>query len=247
MARAERLTADLLRAWPLPLDESSGKHGRGTVLVVGGTAQTPGAVLLAGLAALRVGAGRLQCATHPSAVTALAVAVPEAAVTALDDADPDGCDAVVLGVGLTEPVGLEAPDATTVLDAGALRDLTPPARAAVLTPNPVELEHLGGDAQEVARRFDAVVLTQDWVAAPDGRLWSCDLGDVGLGTSGSGDVLAGIVGGLLARGADPAQAACWAQWLHCSAGQRLSRDVGRVGWLARELLEVLPRELAALS
>lgn len=247
MARAERLTAELLRDWPLPLDESSGKHGRGTVLVAGGTRETPGAVLLAGLAALRVGAGRLQLATDASAVTALAVAVPEASVTALEDADPEGCEAVVLGVGLAEPLQLAASDAATVLDAGCLRGLEPPAGAAVLTPNPVELEHLGRSAEDVAQRYDAVVLTQDLVAAPDGRVWTSDLGDIGLGTSGSGDVLAGIVGGLLARGAEPAQAACWAQWLHCAAGQRLSRDVGRVGWLARELLDALPRELAALS
>src|SRR3954469_13119973 len=80
----EVVTSALLRDWPLPeVSEGDGKHERGTVVVVGGAADTPGAVLLAGLAALRAGAGRLTRATVAETATALAVAVPEAAVTAL--------------------------------------------------------------------------------------------------------------------------------------------------------------------
>ena len=62
----------------------------------------------------------------------------------------------------------------------------------------------------------------------------------GTGTSGSGDVLAGAVTGLLARGADAAQAACWATFLHSTAGDRLAARVGRLGFLARELVDQLP-------
>ncbi|MCW2543626.1 MAG: ADP-dependent NAD(P)H-hydrate dehydratase [Frankiales bacterium] len=66
-------------------------------------------------------------------------------------------------------------------------------------------------------------------------------------TSGSGDVLAGIIGGLLARGADPAQAACWGQYLHGRAAEQLAPTHGRVGLLARELLDVLPALVEELS
>src|SRR3954464_5243111 len=74
------LDADLLRRWPMPDLANADKYSRGTVLVIGGSPQTPGAVLLAGVAALRMGAGRLQLATAETVATAVAVAVPEALV-----------------------------------------------------------------------------------------------------------------------------------------------------------------------
>jgi NAD(P)H-hydrate repair Nnr-like enzyme with NAD(P)H-hydrate dehydratase domain len=78
------------------------------------------------------------------------------------------------------------------------------------------------------------------VADADGRAWTVPTGHPGLGTSGSGDVLAGAVGGLLARGADPAQSAAWGTYLHGTAGDRLAARVGRLGFLARELATELP-------
>jgi ADP-dependent NAD(P)H-hydrate dehydratase len=68
-----------------------------------------------------------------------------------------------------------------------------------------------------------------------------------LATSGSGDVLAGCVTGLLARGATAAQAACWATHLHSSAGDRLAGRVGPLGFLGRELLDELPPLLLELA
>lgn len=102
------LDPSALRAQPLPLDEQSDKVARGTVLVVGGSVATPGAALLAGVAALRVGAGRLQIATATAVTSALAIAVPEALVTSYED-EPGmpslellvgAADAVVVGPGL---------------------------------------------------------------------------------------------------------------------------------------------------
>jgi ADP-dependent NAD(P)H-hydrate dehydratase len=125
------------------------------------------------------------------------------------------------------------------------------AGRSVLTPNPAEAARLlertdveerdGLDvAAEIAARFGAVVSYESWVAAPDGRQWTVPTGHAGLGTSGSGDVLAGAITGLLARGADPAQAACWGTYLHGTAGDRLAARVGRLGFLARELVTELP-------
>jgi NAD(P)H-hydrate repair Nnr-like enzyme with NAD(P)H-hydrate dehydratase domain len=122
---------------------------------------------------------------------------------------------------------------------------------AVLTPNPAEagrlLDRDGVDdepeldvAAEIAERYGAVVSYESSIAAPDGRRWLVPAGHPGLGTSGSGDVLAGAIGGLLARGADPAQAACWGTYLHSTAGDRLAARVGRLGFLARELADELP-------
>src|SRR4051812_44599784 len=139
------VTPALLRGWALP-PPGSDKHDRGSVLVVGGAARTPGAVMLAGLAALRAGAGKLQMAVAEPAAVPLAIAVPEALVAPLP-ADPASgsveaaaaeavrdlaarADVVCLGPGLDDAdragalvadllLGLEG-DARVVLDAYAL-------------------------------------------------------------------------------------------------------------------------------
>ena len=132
----------------------------------------------------------------------------------------------------------------------------------VLTPNPLELAYAlhveegdldddpAGATADLAGRAQAVVAVggvTSWVAAPDGRRWRDESGAAGLGVSGSGDVRAGITGGLLARGADPAQAAVWAAFVHGRCGERLSSSVGRLGFLARELPPEIPRALAEIT
>ena len=83
------------------------------------------------------------------------------------------------------------------------------------------------------------------VVTPEGDCWTYDGGSPGLGVSGSGDVLAGIVGGLLARGADPLSALLWSVWLHGEAGARLGRSVGPIGFLARQIADEIPALLPA--
>lgn len=101
-----------------------------------------------------------------------------------------------------------------------------------------------------ARRWNAVVALKGattWIAAPDGQLWRHQGGSAGLATSGSGDTLAGIAVGLLARGADPVQALVWAVAIHARAGERLARRVGSLGFLAREIPAEVPPLLDALA
>ena len=275
MPPAEVVTPQSLRSWALPEVEDGGdKHARGTVLVVGGSVSTPGAVLLTGLAALRAGAGKLQIVTVAETAVALAVAVPEAAVVGVgagsfsDEvvARSERASALVIGPGLLDKDDAAAllaavlpqlEDTPVVLDGLALTALDPALLGgvcAVLTPNDGELAALldgssleGGEAAlAVATRYDAVVCSPGWVAAPDGRCWRVEAGGIGLGTSGSGDVLAGLVGGVLARGAEPAQAAAWGQYLHAAAGDQLTARLGRVGFLARELLDEVPTVLGQL-
>lgn len=132
---------------------------------------------------------------------------------------------------------------------------------AVLTVNPTELARtLGvGDDQvaddpvaatrQLAERARAVVLcggTRKIVATPGGDTWQVLEGGPGLGVAGSGDVQAGYVSGLVARGAEPAQAAVWGAYLHAVAGERLADEVGPLGFLARELPALAPRLLAEL-
>ena len=80
------VTPQLLRDWPLP-DPSGGKEARGSILVIGGSAETLGAVVLAAEAALRAGAGKLQVATAASVAPFAALALPEALVRGLPETD----------------------------------------------------------------------------------------------------------------------------------------------------------------
>jgi hydroxyethylthiazole kinase-like uncharacterized protein yjeF len=96
---------------------------------------------------------------------------------------------------------------------------------------------------ECAARYGALTLVkgpQSHIVCPDGRFWKFKGGGPGLGVSGSGDTLAGILGGLLARGADPLTGLLWAVWLHGQAGAALSGKVGKVGFLAREISAEVP-------
>ena len=125
----------------------------------------------------------------------------------------------------------------------------------MLTPNVTEAEVLlgrepGDDLAAVARalaeRYRTTVSLYGHIAVPDGRCWREESGDAGLGTSGSGDVRAGIVAGLLARGCDPAQAACWGAFAHAVSGQRLAPRYGRTGFLARELVDEVAYTIATV-
>jgi hydroxyethylthiazole kinase-like uncharacterized protein yjeF len=101
-------------------------------------------------------------------------------------------------------------------------------------------------AREGARRLGTLLLlkgARSHLAAPDGRAWRHDgppEGLPGLACSGSGDVLAGLIAGLAARGAPPEQAAAWAVALHAMAARRLARRQGPIGYLARDLAAEVP-------
>jgi len=292
MSRPQRehvlVTPQVLRDWRLP-EPTGGKEARGSILVVGGSTETLGAVLLAAEATLRAGAGKLQVAVPASVAGPVAVALPEALVRGLPET-ADGAisadalervldlarsaSAVLIGPGMQDeeqtrhlvqgllpelegPVALDALGLAAVTeDPSCLHHL---AGRAVLTPNPTEIAFAlhaepdeidadpAGAARELAGRARAAVGlggATSWVAAPDGRVWEDQSGGAGLGVSGSGDVRAGVVAGLLARGADPVQAAVWASYLHGRAGERLAGEVGMLGFLARELPLQIPKIIA---
>lgn len=290
-SRPPVVTPALLRDWPLP-ELGDDKHGNGRLLVLGGSTRSPGAVRLAGEAALRAGAGKVALATVETVIAGLAPLVPEAAMVPLaTDADgsidvdeattiihqADTVDVLLAGPGLVDPEHavallervLPRTGATLVLDALGAAYLTQRPDGlrhldgrAVLTVNPDELARTAGITPEevtsdpvaaaatVARRSRVVVLcggTVKHLVTPDGDAWTVEGGGPGLASSGSGDVQAGILGGLLARGAEPAQAAAWAGYLHARCGERLAATIGRLGYLARELPGQVPAVLAELA
>jgi ADP-dependent NAD(P)H-hydrate dehydratase len=86
-----------------------------------------------------------------------------------------------------------------------------------------------------------------FIVVPNGEAYRYDGGGMGFATSGSSDALAGIVAGLLARGAAPVRAAAWAVYLHGEAGNAMAKARRRIGFLARELLAEVPRIMAKVG
>ncbi|MBK6006071.1 NAD(P)H-hydrate dehydratase [Ramlibacter ginsenosidimutans] len=154
---------------------------------------------------------------------------------------------------------------TVLLDALAMdvvRSLRRFAQPVLLTPHAGEMAHLTGRDKEdlqaqprdiavrEAAAWNAVLALKGpttCIATADGRAWLHRAEAPGLGTSGSGDVLSGIIAGLAARGAAPEQAAVWGVALHARAGEALARRIGRVGYLARELSAQVPALMNALA
>ncbi|HEY8572402.1 NAD(P)H-hydrate dehydratase [Phenylobacterium sp.] len=187
------------------------------------------------------------------------------------------CDALVVGPGMLDEGSagelalriIEGKGPAMVVDAAAMRGLAEaPERARrlagrmVLTPHAGEMASLAGCSKEdvaadplgVARKaaaeLKAVIALKGpttLVVSPDGAAWRHDGGLAGLATSGSGDVLAGVIAGLLARGCAPAQAAVWGVVAHARAGKRLSERVARIGFLARELVDEIAPVLGELE
>lgn len=159
--------------------------------------------------------------------------------------------------------------AGTILDAGAMEVVRNAqnkgmrfSSPVLLTPHAGEMARLRGSdkdgvaarpvdaALDAARAWQAFVALKGAVthiAAPDGRVWRHESRNIGLATSGSGDVLSGIIAGLVARGAPLEQAAAWGVALHARAGSKLAERYGPVGYLARELAAEVPALMAALS
>lgn len=198
-------------------------------------------------------------------------------VAAVAIVEAEAHDALVIGPGLVPDratarfVGrvLGRGEAPAVVDAGALTALaTVPrwwrtvVRPCVLTPHPGEFAHLTGErpiddderaaaATAAAERWGQTVVlkgARTVIAAPaPGGTWRSPFALPLLASAGTGDVLAGLVGALLAQGLVPADAAALAVYLHGAAGEALTGRLGDAGLLASDLLDALPVARAALA
>jgi hydroxyethylthiazole kinase-like uncharacterized protein yjeF len=289
------ITPALLRRWALPQpDEEGDKEERGRVLVVGGATGMPGAVILAAIAALRAGAGKLQIATCRSIASVVAAAVPEARVFPLAETKEGAIAAsaskeiaargrevqsVLIGPGMIDEQAVarlvkgllpRIGRATVILDAAALSCFKESPQflrkldcKAVLTPHAGEMANLMGMSKDIitsepltvarqgATDLRAVVALkgrETYIATHGNSKPYCNrAGNVGLATSGSGDVLSGIIAGLAARGALPLQAAVWGVYLHARSGDVLAKRMGPLGYLARELSGEVPALMSELA
>lgn len=258
----------------LPRERGSHKGSFGHVLVVGGALGKGGAAAMSGSAALRSGAGRVTVATDPHERATVTALMPELMTS--DWADGIGeRDVLAIGPGLgRDPAAValaldlfsNAP-VPAVVDADALNALSTTTLNAsgqlrVLTPHPGEMAHLcgsgiaaiQGDRVGAARRFAserACVLVlkgqRTLIALPDGRVFVNPTGTPAMATAGSGDILTGLIAGMLAQfPRDAEDAVLAAVWLHGRAGELGAAELGEQSLTAMDLLRYLPRAMSEL-
>jgi ADP-dependent NAD(P)H-hydrate dehydratase len=222
---------------------------------------------------LAVSAPELRVSAVPGPIGAPDLSADPGVPTALSLADVvvvgTGCIDPTRAMSLLRQcVALVREDSVLVVDAAALSMLDDEPGAlgelgsrAILLPNPTEAGRLLGRSREsidddpraaladIMDRFGATVAVRGsttWVGDPDqGPYVECG-GHAALGTAGSGDVLVGVVAGLVAGGAAPLDALVWGVHAHAAAGASIADRHCGVGLLARELLDVLPVELNRL-
>jgi NAD(P)H-hydrate epimerase len=241
----------------------------GHVLVVAGGAGMPGAARLCAEACLRSGAGLVTIATRAANVTAVMAGRPELMCHAVEDLpalEPliERADVIVAGPGLGRDTWARAifdsvqnAELPLVLDADALNLLATNLRRRddwILTPHPGEAARLLGiDTQaiqddrlaalgQLQNSFGGVIVLKgaSTLIGTSGRLPSlCNRGNPGMATPGMGDVLAGIVGALLAQLRDPWTAARAAVLAHALAGDAAAQG-GERGLIASDVIARLP-------
>ena len=237
------------------LDPAGHKFSRGLVHALAG--KMPGAIALAANAAARTGAGYVRVSTSRS-IDGLPASIVQTDTAEIND-ERIGCLLVGPGMGdipqvLTLALTSRAPK---VIDADAITQLGEPERLrgqdAILTPHEGEFERLFGTLEgskadraiEAAQRSGAVVVYKGpdtLVASPDGRLGFAPVAPAWLASAGTGDVLAGMIAALRARGLAGFEAACAAVWLHGRAAEIVGPSM-----IADDLVAAIPQALALLD
>jgi NAD(P)H-hydrate epimerase len=279
---AAREIAALIR--PRPATSNKGNFGH--VLVIGGSLGKAGAAAMAGMSALRTGAGLSTIATPKSVLATVAGFHPEVMTEPLDETTAGtislrsltrvnelakGKTVLAIGPGISRHAKtsefvralVKRSETPIVLDADGLnafenhaKELTGQKRTLIITPHPGEMARLLGstvpavqrDRLNVARKFARdhqliVVLKghRTLVAQPDGEIWVNTTGNPGMATGGTGDILTGMVAGLVAQ--NPKQvleAVIAAVHLHGLAGDVARETMGEHSLVATDLVKALP-------
>ena len=270
---AERLTAAGVAArWPVPV-RADHKYTRGVLGIVAGSDTYPGAAVLACAGAVRAGAGVVRFIGPPQVTNHVLAARPEVVPgtgrmqawllgSGVED-DPRQDEAIATALASGWPCAVDAGALEACAVQRAAGQKAAPADAVLLTPHAGEVARIFGVlghevareevearpahyARWLARLTDATVLLKGsttLVASPSGRLYSQDDGPPWMATAGSGDVLAGIAGALLAAGIRAPEAGAMAAVVHGKAGRLASGD-GPLA--AADIADAVPRTVAGL-
>ena len=263
-----QMTPDRVRL-PMRKRDSHKSH-YGKLLILGGSVGYTGAVALCARGALRSGAGLVRVGVPADIYPIIAVKLDEAMPFPIaQPMEFDqiaerlaSCGACVIGPGLGRSEDalalarsvLNASPVPTVVDADALyaaKDDLRLLRGKIITPHAGEFTRLGGDVTE-DRTTDAMAFADAYgcivvlkgpetvVAFPHGDCYVCPVGNPGMATGGSGDVLAGIIGGLLGQ-LPVEQAVLYGVLIHGAAGDLCAAELGEYSMLPSDIIEALPR------
>lgn len=261
----QRVTRERFPALWRQRASASHKGSYGHVAVLGGAPGMVGAARMAGESAMRVGAGRVTIVTSSDSAPSVNRAMPELMSRAVDDVASaqravSGMDVVAVGPGLGQSQWAEgllaaalAAPCPKVFDADALNLIAKASGLrldnAIATPHPAEAARLLGTsvASVQGDRFAAINALQEsyggvWLLKGNGTLiadesqtWLVDCGNPGMASAGMGDVLTGVIAGLLAQGNSPMTATVGGAWLHAMAGDAAAQ-AGEAGLVATDLL-----------
>lgn len=260
-----------------PRKKNTHKGSFGHVLVIGGGLGMPGAAVLAAMAAMRVGAGSVAVAMHPDYANQPLANLPEAMIYGIESGDDlmpllEQVDVCILGPGLGEDDWSKTIFAATiasqqplVIDASALNLLAHAKQHDenwILTPHPGEAakllnlstQDIQSDRFEavnnIQRQYGGTVVLKGIGTIVDVGATSCYLcpaGNPGMATAGMGDVLSGIIAGLVAQGLSLHQAALLGVWLHAKSGDDAVAKLGQKGLLASDLMPYIRKRMNSLS
>lgn len=267
-ALCRRISSRVLQRCLKRRSRTAHKGDFGHVLIIGGGEGMPGAVRLAGEAALRSGAGLVSIATHPSHAAVITGSRPELMSHAVEDADAlapllERATAIAFGPGLGTSdwarqlyAVVNEIELPCVWDADALNLLAEaPADSErrIITPHPGEAARLLGESTAAVQgdrraalralkdRLGGVVVLKGantLVTSKKAVPWLCTAGNPGMAAAGMGDVLTGIIAALLAQGLGKEASAVVGVEAHARAGDRAAR-VGERGTIASDLIAEL--------
>lgn len=270
---AYELNEQLFHGIMSPRHKNSHKGCYGHVLVIGGGSGMPGAPYLAANAALRVGAGTVTIATLPEHAGHVLPMLPEAMIYAIDDVQSllpllARATVCVIGPGLGESEwafslfnAAIAAQLPLVIDASALHMLAHSPQHDdnwVLTPHPGEAASLMGvsiaevqhdrckSAELMQQKYGGCVVLKgagSIVSGGEHETYICSAGNPGMASAGMGDVLSGVIGGLLAQGVPLLEAAKLGVWLHAKAADEAIISQGERGLMASDLMPYLRRQI----
>lgn len=253
---------------PRPADGHKGTFGH--ALLIAGSKGMAGAAILSAEACLRSGIGKLSVLTPEVNHAILQISIPEAILApSLEWAPP--YDAVGIGPGIG--TGHEASEKVyqtllssgrmpMVLDADAINILAQQtawqahlSEQTILTPHPKEAERLTGactleHVAKYAEEHHTYIILKGHpthVCTPYGEAHVLHVGNSGMATAGSGDVLTGIITGLLAQGYPPLEASLLGAWLHGTAGDFAADEMGENCMLARDIIRHMPDAFRELN
>lgn len=262
--------AEILAAPAFAARKSNSHKGNyGDLVIAGGDHGMMGAVLLAGRAALRTGAGLVTIASRENHLDQPALCQPELMSDVYEQSGQcealfGRANAMVIGPGTRENAwGRDIFTATTqidcarIIDAGGLRVLattkTDWCDNQVLTPHPGEaaalLQCSAAEIQQdrvaaataIHEQFGGVCVLKGagTVIVGEDSVRICDRGNPGMASAGMGDVLSGVIGALLAQGMTPMEAACAGVWLHAESADRAAAVTGQPALLASDVIDGL--------